>query len=83
MKFIQNVEISKYREFENKHKKSHFLQSYEWGQFCKRAKRQIPRYVGMEDNDGNLVATCLILLKSFIVPIISKEVHISLIKLLI
>ena len=35
------------------------------------------------DNDGNLVATCLILLKSFIVPIISKEVHISLIKLLI
>ena len=63
MKFIQNVEISKYREFENKHKKSHFLQSYEWGQFCKRAKRQIPRYVGMEDNDGNLVATCLILLK--------------------
>lgn len=63
MKFIQNVEISKYREFENAHKKSHFLQSYEWGQFCKRAKRQIPRYVGMEDNDGNLVATCLILLR--------------------
>ena len=52
MKFIQNVEMSKYREFENKHKKSHFLQSYEWGQFCKRARRQIPRYVGMEDNDG-------------------------------
>lgn len=63
MKFIQNVEISKYREFENEHKKSHFLQSYEWGQFCKRAKRQIPRYVGMEDNDGNLIASCLILLR--------------------
>ena len=63
MKFIQNVEISKYREFENEHKKSHFLQSYEWGQFCKRAKRQVPRYVGMEDNDGNLIASCLILLR--------------------
>ena len=63
MKFIQNVEISKYREFENEHKKSHFLQSYEWGQFCKDAKGQVPRYVGMEDNDGNLIASCLILLR--------------------
>lgn len=63
MKFIQNVEISKYREFENAHKKSHFLQSYEWGQFCKDAKGQVPRYVGMEDNDGNLIASCLILLR--------------------
>ena len=63
MKFIDNVDIKRYREFESKHKKSHFLQSYEWGQFCKRAKRQIPRYVGMEDNDGNLVASCLILLR--------------------
>lgn len=63
MKFIQNVEISKYRKFENEHKKSHFLQSYEWGQFCKDAKGQVPRYVGMEDNDGNLIASCLILLR--------------------
>ena len=53
----------KYREFENAHKKSHFLQSYEWGQFCKDAKGQVPRYVGMEDNDGNLIASCLILLR--------------------
>ena len=29
MKFIDNVDKGKYREFENKHKKSHFLQSYE------------------------------------------------------
>lgn len=63
MKFIDNVDISKYRNFESNHKKSHFLQSYEWGQFCKRAKKQIPCYVGMEDDNGNLVATCLILLK--------------------
>ena len=63
MKFIDNVDKGKYREFESKHKKSHFLQSYEWGQFCKDAKKQIPCYVGMEDDKGNLVATCLILLK--------------------
>ena len=63
MKFIENVEINKYKEFENNHPKAHFLQSYGWGEFCKQAKNQIPKYVGMEDNDGNLVATCLILLK--------------------
>ena len=63
MKFIDNVDIKRYREFESKHKKSHFLQSYEWGQFCKNAKGQVPCYVGMEDNAGNLVTTCLILLR--------------------
>lgn len=63
MKFIENVEIEKYKEFENNHPKSHFLQSYGWGQFCRQAKRQIPKYIGMEDNEGNLVATCLVLLK--------------------
>ncbi len=63
MKFIENVEIDRYREFESNHKKSHFLQSYEWGLFCKRAKGQVPCYVGMEDENGNLVATCLILLR--------------------
>lgn len=63
MKFIENVEINRYREFESNHKKSHFLQSYEWGFFCKRAKGQVPCYVGMEDENGNLVATCLILLR--------------------
>lgn len=63
MKFIENVEINRYREFESNHKKSHFLQSYEWGLFCKRAKGQVPCYVGMEDENGSLVATCLILLR--------------------
>ena len=62
MKFIENVDIDKYREFESNHKKSHFLQSYEWGMFCKNAKGQVPIYVGMEDNN-TLVATCLILLR--------------------
>ncbi len=62
MKFIENVDKDKYREFESNHKKSHFLQSYEWGMFCMNAKGQIPKFVGLENN-GFLVATCLILLR--------------------
>lgn len=61
MKFVANIEEEKYRNFEENHPKSHFLQSYSWGEFCKKIKGQVPNYVGMEDFDGNLVATALIL----------------------
>ena len=64
MKFIENVDKKRYQEFTSNHPKSHFLQSYEWGEFCHRAKGQIPKYVGMEDDNGNLVATSLILLRN-------------------
>lgn len=63
MKFIENIDKDKYIKFTDNHQKSHFLQSYAWGQFCKRIKGQIPYYVGLENNDNNLVATALILLK--------------------
>lgn len=63
MRFIDNLDKEKYCNFVNNHPKSHFLQSYAWGMFCKRAKGQIPHYVGMEDCEGNLVATALILEK--------------------
>ena len=63
MKFIDNVEMNSYKNFADNHKKSHFLQSYEWGQFCKKAKNQIPHYVGLVDDNGVLVATALILEK--------------------
>lgn len=62
MKFIDKVDKKRYIEFESSHEKSHFLQSYEWGEFCECAKGQIANYVGMEDN-GKIVATALILLK--------------------
>lgn len=61
MKFITNVEEKRYRDFEENHPKSHFLQSYSWGEFCRRVKGQVPNYVGMEDESHNLVATALIL----------------------
>ena len=63
MKFIENVLKDKYINFTDNHPKSHFLQSYAWGEFCRKIKGQIPYYVGMEDDNNNLVATSLILLK--------------------
>lgn len=63
LKFLENISFEKYIEFENKHQKSHFLQSYAWGKFCKIIKKQVPYFVGMIDEDDNLVATALILLK--------------------
>jgi len=63
MTFLENVEKNKYKEFSNNHDKSHFLQSYEWGQFCFKIKKQIPYYVGMKNSRGELVATALLLEK--------------------
>lgn len=64
MKFIENVDKKKYEKFVKNHKsKSHFLQSYAWGEFSKKSKNLIPHYVGLVDNKGNLVATALLLEK--------------------
>lgn len=64
MKFIENVEKEKYEEFVKNHKsKSHFLQSYAWGEFAKKSKNLIPHYVGLEDNKNKLLATALLLEK--------------------
>lgn len=63
MNFIENVSKDKYESFVKNHKKSHFLQSYAWGEFSKKEKNLIPHYVGLEDDNGNLVATALLLEK--------------------
>lgn len=63
MRFIENVEKEEYKNFVDNHEKSHFLQSYEWGVFCQKAKGQIPHYVGMHDDKETLVATALLLEK--------------------
>ena len=62
MKFITDIEKDRYEEFVKHHKKSHFLQSYAWGEFAKKEKNLIPHYVGLEE-DNRLVATALILEK--------------------
>ena len=50
MKFVENIDRESYITFTDNHLKSHFLQSYAWGQFCKRVKGQIPYYVGLMDD---------------------------------
>ena len=62
MKFITNIEKDKYDEFVSTHEKSHFLQSYNWGEFARIEKNLIPHYVGLEE-DNRLVASALILEK--------------------
>ncbi len=63
MKFVNNIAKEKYESFLQKQEKSHFLQSYAWGEFAKKEKNVIPHYVGLEDNKGNLHATALLLEK--------------------
>ena len=64
MKFIENIDKKKYEKFVKNHKlKSHFLQSYAWGEFSRKSKNLVPHYVGLVDKEENLVATALLLEK--------------------
>ena len=63
MKFICDIDKEKYNNFVLNNKKSHFLQSYEWGQFAKKEKNLTPHYVGLVDDSNNLVCTALLLEK--------------------
>lgn len=63
MKFINNVPKERYEEFVKNNPKSHFLQSYAWGQFSKEARGLTPHYVALEDNSNNIVAATLLLEK--------------------
>lgn len=64
MKFVENIDKEKYENFVMNHQKAHFMQSWEWGQFAIKGKKQIPLYVGMEDDNGNLLCAALLLKKS-------------------
>lgn len=64
MNFIENIKKERYEEFVKNHKtKSHFLQSYAWGEFSKKEKNMTPHYLGVEDENNNLIATALLLQK--------------------
>ena len=62
MKFVFDIEKEKYEEFVKSSVKSHFLQSYAWGEFSSVAKGLTPHYVGVTEND-KLIATALLLQK--------------------
>ena len=58
------VELKKdeYEKFVVNSNKSHFLQSYIWGEFCKKEKKMTPYYLGLK-NSKKIVATALLLQK--------------------
>lgn len=64
MRFIQHVDIDKFDLFVVNHPtKSHFMQSAAWGEFNKVQRGMEPYYCGLENDNGELVAATLLLLK--------------------
>ncbi len=61
MKFVSNLNKNDYISFFNAQKDAHFLQSYEWGLTQKEGRGLIPSYVGLIDDDNNVVAVALLL----------------------
>lgn len=62
MEFIKDIEKEEYDQFVSNHKKSHFLQSYDWGQFAKLEKNLTPHHVGIKDK-GKIICSALLLQK--------------------
>ena len=62
MEFVENIKKDEYEKFVKGHKKSHFLQSYAWGEFAEKAKGMKAHYVGLKDKN-KLVAASLLLEK--------------------
>lgn len=63
MKFIKNLSEKEYQEFWENTPNNHFMQSYEWGQACKKNRDQIPCYVGLKNDKDEIVAAALLLKK--------------------
>ena len=64
MKFIENVSKEQYIKFFNSFKYAHFLQSYAWGCAIEETRGKKAKYVGVIDDDGNLIAATLLLEKT-------------------
>lgn len=60
-KFVTNLKREEYSNFFKK-SKACFMQSYEWGIFCKHSKNQEPHYVGIKDGD-KIICEALLLEK--------------------
>lgn len=53
-----------YDEYVKNHPtKSHFLQSYAWGEFARKEKKQTPYYLGLVDNRNKILGATLLLQK--------------------
>ncbi len=61
---LKNLEKEQFDEYIVNHKsKSHFLQSLSWGEFAKIKKNLTPFYLGLVDDNDNIVAATLLLEK--------------------
>ena len=60
---LVKLKEEKYENFLKQHPKSHFLQSYSWGELSKIKKKLTPYYLGLIDENKNIVATALLLQK--------------------
>ena len=61
---LKNIEKEHFDSFVKDHKtKSHFLQSLSWGEFAKTKKNLIPHYLGLVNENDELVGTTLLLEK--------------------
>ena len=63
MKFVKDLSEKEYQSFWEKTPNNHFMQSYEWGQACLKNRDLIPCYVGLKDENNELVAAALLLKK--------------------
>ena len=70
MKFITNIPADRFNAFAAKHQKNHFLQSYEWGVFKSKSPDWSFDTVGLEDENGQLIAGALVLLRQL--PLIKR-----------
>lgn len=57
------LDKEKFENFQKSSPKSHFLQSYYWGEFSKIKKNLTPYYMGLVDDKNNILGTCLLLQK--------------------
>ena len=61
---LKNIEKEKFDDFVKNHKtKSHFLQSLSWGEFSKIKKNLTPYYLGLVNEQEEIVAATLLLEK--------------------
>ena len=61
---LKNIEKEKFDEYVKNHKtKSHFLQSLSWGEFSKEKKNLKPYYLGLVNENDELVGATLLLEK--------------------
>ena len=70
MKFVTNLSADRFNAFAANHQKNHFLQSYEWGVFKSKSPDWSFDAVGLENQEGTLVAGALVLIR--FLPIIKR-----------